>query len=174
MGNGNYIVSSAGHTIEVTPKEVKMRYNRPDVLDCPYKFDKESLRGIFEQMVPCGMFMNGMQITPSNSYIKFADYVNAKSDDEVDMIIEGNTSKVKRSYLKLLESIDTFANIYDYIEGYIVNENGVEQNHILVNKNDFNQYINESIETNPVRVLIFDENGSTKLINMSGTAIKLK
>ena len=174
MGNGNYIVSSAGHTIEVTPKEVKMRYNRPDVLDCPYKFDKESLRGIFEQMVPCGMFMNGMQITQSNSYIKFADYVNAKSDDEVDMIIEGNTSKVKRSYLKLLESIDTFANIYDYIEGYIVNENGVEQNHILVNKNDFNQYINESIETNPVRVLIFDENGSTKLINMSGTAIKLK
>ena len=52
------------------------------------------------------MFMNNVQITPSDCYVKFSDYLNASDNDNINIVIEGETTEASKKYIRLCESID--------------------------------------------------------------------
>ena len=104
--NDNFIVSVMGHTVVCKENEMNP-LNQKSTMEMPYKFDKDTLKAVFEsKMVRCGMFMNNVQITPSDCYVKFSDYVNASDNDNINIVIEGETTEASKKYIRLCESID--------------------------------------------------------------------
>lgn len=114
MANGDFIVNVAGRTVECAQNSVSMITERPDTVEVPYKFDPNTLKGLFEQYVKCGMFMNGIKMTPDDCKLKYFDYVNAANDDKVSVLVENQKLLIDRKYLKVLEDVNTFANVAEY------------------------------------------------------------
>lgn len=114
MANGDFIVNVAGRTVECAQSSVSMINERPDTVDVPYKFDPNTLKGLFEQYVKCGMFMNGMRMTPDDCKMKYSDYVNAGNDDKVSVLVESQKLSIDRKYMRILENVCDFANVPDY------------------------------------------------------------
>ena len=114
MANGDFIVNVAGRTVECAQSSVSMINERPDTVDVPYKYDPNTLKGLFEQYVKCGMFMNGMRMTPDDCKMKYSDYVNAGNDDKVPVLVENQKLSIDRKYMRILENVCDFANVPDY------------------------------------------------------------
>lgn len=132
--NDNFIVNVEGHTIECDRKDLTLVNAKPDC-EVPYKFDPQTLKAIYEQKVCCGMFMNEMRITPSDCYVTYSDFMNANDSDEISILIEGVKTPVLRKYVKVLESVDNFANINDYSEAVYTEVDGRKVD-VLANKKD--------------------------------------
>jgi len=165
----NFIINVDGHTIEASPKSVKMVTEKPDTLPAPYKFDPTTLKALFEQMVHCGMFVNETQITPNNTFVKYSDFINTKDGDNINIVIDGQRTIVDRKYIRITEEVNDFANVNEYVEGVEVSSEGYELRKILFNITDYNYA--SSIVT-PVRVLISDENDEKHLITLPAGSIK--
>ena len=114
MANGDFIVNVAGRTVECAQSSVSMLVERPDTVDVPYKFDPNTLKGLFEQYVKCGMFMNGMRMTPDDCKMKYSDYVAANNEDKVPVLVENQKLMIDRKYMRILEDVNTFANVAEY------------------------------------------------------------
>ena len=114
MANGDFIVNVAGRTVECAQNSVTMVCERPDTVECPYKFDPNTLKGLFEQYVKCGMFMNGIKMTPEDCKMKYSDYVSAGNEDKIPVLVENQKLFIDRKYMRLLEDVNTFANVAEY------------------------------------------------------------
>lgn len=169
MSNNFVVVTDEGRTIEVSPKEMKLAKQKFDCVQAPYKFDPATLKGLFEQMVHCGLFMNGNQLTPNNCYVKYSEYINAKDDDDIRMIIENQQTFAKKKYVKITEDVNDFANVNEYVEGVEVASNGAELRNILFNIKD---YEHATGSATPVRVLVTDETGDKNLIYLPANSVR--
>lgn len=167
--SGNFIVNVNGHTIEASPKSVKMVTEKPDTLPCPYRFDPVTLKALFEQYVHCGMFINENQITPNNTFVKYSDFINAKDNEDITIVIDGQKTVANKKYIRVTENVNEFANVNEYVQGVEVTESGAELRNILFNITD---YTHAAGTTTPVRVLVTDENNEQTLIYLPAGSIK--
>lgn len=165
----NFIINVNGRTLEYSKNQVQMLRNRPDTVDCPYKYDEKTLKGLFEQMVHCGLFMNNNRITPNNCFIKYSEYIAANPEDDVRMIIENEQVFAKKKYIKVTEDVNEFANVNDYVEGVEVTATGEILRNILLNLKDFNSANGTS---DPVRVLVTLEDGTKTLVNLPANSVR--
>lgn len=167
--SGNFIVNVNGHTVEVPEDKVEMINEIPDTLESPYKFDPKTLKGLFEQHVHCGMFINENQITPNNTFVKYSDYVSANENDEIPIYIDGQRTLANRKYIRVMEEVNDFANINDYIEGEEISAEKSPLRNILFN---FNDYRTAEGSATPVRVLVKNDEGDYSLIYLPAGSIK--
>lgn len=144
MANGDFIVNVAGRTVECAQSSVTMVNERPDTVECPYKFDPNTLKGLFEQYVKCGMFMNGVRMTPEDCKMKYSDYVSAGNEDKVPVLVENQKLFIDRKYLRILEDVNTFANVTEYEK---------LGDKYFYNKKDFSLAESANNMSAPVRVL---------------------
>ena len=165
----NFIVNVNGHTIEASPKSVKMVTEKPDTLPAPYKFDPTTLKALFEQFVHCGMFINENQITPNNTFVKYSDFINAKNDEDIMIVIDGQKTIANKKYIRIMEEINDFANVNEYVEGVEITGSGATLRNILFNISDYSKAAGTSA---PVRVLVTDENNEQILIYLPAGSIK--
>ena len=165
----NFIVNVNGHTIEASPKSVKMVTEKPDTLPAPYKFDPTTLKALFEQFVHCGMFINENQITPNNTFVKYSDFINAKNDEDITIVIDGQRTVANKKYIRIMEEVNDFANVNEYVEGVEISGSGATLRNILFNISDYSKAAGSSA---PVRVLVTDENNEQILIYLPAGSIK--
>ena len=76
---------------------------------------------------------------------------------------------MKKKYVKVLESVNDFANIYDYSYFNLLNENTETETKVIANVKDYNNGITE---TSPVRSLILNESGDYKFVTLSKGSIE--
>lgn len=167
--SGNFIVNVNGHTVEVPEDKVDMINDIPDTLESPYKFDPKTLKGLFEQHVRCGMFINENQITPNNTFVKYSDFVSANENDEIPIYIDGQRTLANRKYIRVMEEVNDFANINDYVEGEEVSAEKTALRNILFN---FIDYQNAEGSSDPVRVLVKTDSDDYTLIYLPAGSIK--
>ena len=162
MANGNFIVNVAGRTVECAQGSVSMVNERPDTVDVPYKYDPNTLKGLFEQYVKCGMFMNDMKMTPDDCKMKYSDYVNAANDDKVSVLVENQKLSIDRKYMRVLEDVNDFANITDYEK---------LSDKYYYNKKDFSLAESVGNMGKPVRVLA-DNGEKWELLTVPANTLK--
>lgn len=133
----NLIVNVEGHTVEVSPKDVDMLCKKSDVVDNPYKFDEATLKGLFEHMTQCGMFMNGVKLTPNDCYVKYCEYINAKPDEKIRIVVEGENVLADKKLIQITEDLNSFAIPNGYVSGKEITDNGDVLRDILVNSDEF-------------------------------------
>lgn len=167
--DGKFIVLTDGSTHVCEQSELKLNYDKKDLVETNFKYDEKTLAGLYEQLVQCGIFMNGTQLTPNNCYCKYSEYKKAQMNEDVRVLIDGQSTLTKKQHVKLLEDVSEFANIKEYIEGVTLDSQGKAVKNILINAVDYGNAKNDS---DLVRVLVPDENGKTELITMPKYAIK--
>lgn len=140
--SGNFIVNLNGHTVEVSPKEVTLAGCKKDLVDAPCKFDSATLKLLQESMVRCGMFINNNQITPNDCYVKYSDFLNAKPEEQIRLVVEGENVLASKKYVQVLEDINSFATPAGYISAEEISETGNKLRDILVNKTELESAIN--------------------------------
>ena len=162
MANGDFIVNVSGRTVECAQNSVSMVNERPDTVECPYRFDPKTLKGLFEQYVKCGMFMNGIKMTPDDCKMKYFDYVNACNEDKVTVLVENQKLSIDRKYIRILEDVNTFANIAEYEK---------LGDRYFYNKKDFN--LAESVNDMNASVRILADTGEKwELMTVSAHTLK--
>ena len=134
----NLIVNVDGHTEEVSPSQLDLLAKKSDTVESPYHYDKKTLKGLFEHMTHCGMFMNGIQLTPNDCYVKYGEYVNAKSDEKIRLVVEGESVMADKKYIQVTEDLNDFAIPKGYISAEEISDSGIKLRDILVNADDFN------------------------------------
>lgn len=150
---GNFIVNLNGRTVEVSPNNLVLACCKKDLVDVPHKFDKATLKLLSESMVRCGMFVNNNQITPNGCYVKYGDFVNAKNEDQIRIVVEGESVLASKKYIKILENINSFAIPSGFVSAEEISEIGVKLRDILVNIKEFEA---ASAATDPVTAMIYN------------------
>lgn len=151
--SGNYIVNLNGRTIEVSPNNLVLVGCKKDLVEVPHKFDKATLKLLSESMVRCGMFVNNNQITPNGCYVKYGDFVNAKDDDQIRIVVEGESVLASKKYIKILEDINSFAVPSGFVSAEEISEIGVKLRDILVNVQEFEA---ATAATDPVTAMVYN------------------
>ena len=157
----NFIVNVGGHTVECKPSELFLTHDKIDTVEYPVKFDEKTLNALYEQMVHCGMFMNGNRLTPNNCYTKYSEYMNAGDNDNIKIIVEGETTLVNKKYVKITEDVNDFINPGDYVAGEEITDLGEKLRDILFNIKDYEAAVRS---TDSVRVLIDTSDDERKII----------
>ena len=170
QADGNFIVNVSGHTKIYPKSDVELVHARFDLVDTPFKYDDATLRGVYESYVNCGLFVNNTQVTPNDCKVQLLEFMTAKDDAEINLIIEGEKTTAQKKYIRITESLDEILDLANYSKGtmtYIVE--GVEQKtDVLINTRDYQNYMVMNEATVPVRTLIFDENRETHMSNIPG------
>jgi hypothetical protein len=151
--SGNYIVNLNGRTVEVSPNNLVLAGCKKDLVEAPHKFDKATLKLLSESMVRCGMFVNNNQITPNGCYVKYGDFVNAKDDEQIRIVVEGESVLASKKYIKVLEDINTFAVPSGFVSAEEISEIGVKLRDILVNVQEFEA---ATAATDPVTAMVYN------------------
>lgn len=82
----------------VQPKSSKSQFK--------FKFDTNTVKALTEhEMVRCGLFMNGIQLTPVDCYVNYGEFNSANINEEVRLIIEGEKTTAPKQNIQLLESV---------------------------------------------------------------------
>jgi len=175
QADGNFIVNVSGHTKIYSPSELQLEQVRFDLVECPFKFDEKTLCGIYESFVNCGLFVNNTQVTPNDCRVQLLEWVKAKDEDEIDIILEGQKTKAMKKFIRITESLDDVMDLANYAKAtmtYIV-EGVVEKNDVLVNIRDYQRYMMVKESYTPVRTLVFDEDGTTHMKNIPGGNLEI-
>lgn len=165
----NFIVNIDGHTVECKPSDLHLIHEKPDTIEYPVKFDKNTLKALCEQFVHCGMFMNENQLTPNDCYTKYSDYMDAGENDNIRIIVEGQATLVNKKYIKITEDINDFVNPADYVAGEEISDFDEKLRDILFNIKDYNAAVRS---TDAVRALIDTPDGDRKLVSLPCSSIK--
>lgn len=175
LADGTLIVNVQGHTLPFERKQLKAVTPRPDNLDFPVKFDPLTLKGVVENYVSCGMFLNNVQVTPNDCKVKLLEYIVAKPEDEINIIIEGEATKAAKKFIRITENLNDVLDLANYAEGKMTLniEGRLTESDVLIHIKDYMHYKNVNEETCPVRTLVYDENGETHLRYINGTQLRL-
>lgn len=174
--DGNFIVNVAGHTRIYSPNQVEPINQRLDLVDTPFKYDEATLAGVYESYVNCGMFVNGIQVTPNDCHVKLLEYMTATDNNEINIIIEGESAKAQKRYIRILEDLNDVLDLANYAPGVMTHiVEGVEQKvDVLVNVPDYRNYVMMNESSGSVRTLVFDENNETHMMNIPGRNLVMK
>lgn len=176
QADGDFIVNVSGHTLIYKPSQVEPINQRLDLVDTPFKYDESTLAGVYESYVRCGMFVNNVQVTPNNCSVKLLEYMTASDNTEINIIIEGENAKAMKRYIRILEDLNSVVDLANYAPGVMTHiVEGVEQKvDVLVNVPDYRTYVMVNESSGSVRTLVFDENGETHMMNVSGGNLVMK
>ena len=170
QADGDFIVNVNGHTKVYPKSDVKLVHVRFDTVEPPFKFDDKTLKGIYESYVGCGLFINNTQVTPNDCKVQLNEWMNAKDDDEIKIIVEGERTTALKKYIMVTESLEDVMDPCNYSKAtltYIVE--GVEEKYdVFVNTRDYQNYMMLKESTIPVRTLVPDESGETHMKNIPG------
>ena len=107
----------------------------------------------------CGLFMNGVQLTPAECYVNYGEYRDAKDGDDVRIILEGEKMSAQKQYIRLLE--DAAVNEDKYISGVETTQDGKALRNVWI---DGEQYAAAENPSDLVDVILQDGTGTmTKL-----------
>jgi hypothetical protein len=99
LSNGDVIVDFGGETDILKPKSIKLNTNDDS------KYTKDTLNPTDVKNVNesyCGIFLNGVRISPANCLTNTKAYKDAKEEDLINIVVEGVSSEIKKQYVKLL------------------------------------------------------------------------
>ena len=99
LSNGDVIVDFGGETDILKPKSIKLNANDDS------KYTKDTLNPTDVKNVNesyCGIFLNGVRISPANCLTNTKAYKDAKEEDLINIVVEGVSSEIKKQYVKLL------------------------------------------------------------------------
>ena len=175
QADGNLIVNVEGHTKIYAPGDLTLPYGKFDTLEAPFKYDANTLKGVYESFVKCGIYINDVQVTPNDCQVQLLEYLTAPDDAEINLIIEGQKTPAVKKYIKITEDIDSVIDMANYGEGKIayVVEGKTDVNDVLVHLGDYKHYRMVKESNIPVRVLLKDDNGETHLRFVAGGNIRL-
>jgi len=107
--------------------------------------------------------MGNTPIKTNDCYVMYSDWMNAKPNDTIKVLVEGEISMMPRNQVKVFEDPNDFANPEHYVEGVVIeeivknNEDGGEPirteraaKNVLINAIDYTQAVGDA---SPVRVL---------------------
>ena len=171
QADGNFIVSVNGSTVICPESYLTPLYPRIDAVDVPVKFDMNTLKALHEQMVQAGMFMNNNRITSNDCFVKYSEYKDAKDEDDIRLVVEGQTVYASKKYVRVLEDENSFANPDDYIDGVEVSSNGDILRKVKINKKDYETAVGSSA---PVKTLVNCETEECKLIQLPKGSLLLQ
>lgn len=158
--DGDLVVNIKGSTVKCAPSAVRLVSEKKDTVKPAFKFDKATLKGIYESMtLRCGLFMNGVQLTPADCYVNYGEYRDAKDGDDVRIILEGEKMSAQKQYIRLLE--DAAVNEDKYISGVETTQDGKALRNVWI---DGEQYAAAENPSDLVDVILQDGTGTmTKL-----------
>ena len=150
--DGKIIVQIQGDTKYVNPSKVKEN-KKSEVTTKPHmKFDDKTQALLFEQLVRCGIYMGNVPVKLTDCYVKYREWANASPEQPIKVIVEGNSTFMNKSQIRLFEDINVFANPDNYVSGYIINEDNDELlENVLVNQSDFEQAIGDADSVRIIR-----------------------
>lgn len=144
-------VQNSTYTCDINSKDLKVLGQRNDVVKPPFKFDAETQKVLFEQYIKCGIYMGSVPIKTSDCFVKYSDFRDAKSDDKINIMVEGSLSIMDRSNIKIYEDVNEFANPENYIEGVIIDEANEEAiENVMINVEDYTDGYGDA---SPVRII---------------------
>lgn len=168
---GKMIVQVQGNTYLVDPNDLQEYHKKPDLtVKPPMKFDEETLALLFEQYVKCGVYHGNVPIRLNDCYVKYNQWEKAEPNQQIKILIEGNSTFIPKSQVKILENINDFANEENYIPGVLVDEATEEAlQNILLNAIDFSNAIGDA---DPVRIIIETPEGEKELQTVPVSAVR--
>lgn len=150
-GDGDLIVQVQYSTHKANPKDVKVLGAKVETLKPPFKFSKETQKLLFEQFVKCGIYMNNVPIKTSDCYVMYSDWQNAKLEEQINVIVEGQNNLLPKAQIKVFEDANEFANLDNYIEGVEIDEVTEEPiSSVRINVIDYTDAIGDA---EPVRII---------------------
>jgi hypothetical protein len=152
---GKLLVQVQGNTYLVDEKDLKEYHKREDLTTIPHmKFDDETQKVLFEQIVRCGIYMGNVPVKFTDCFVKYSSWDKAQLDQQVKVLIEGNSTFIPKSQIRIFENINDFANPDNYIPGAIIDET-TEQvvENILVNAIDYTNAVGDADAVKIIRKL---------------------
>lgn len=161
-GDGDLIIQVQGSTHKVSPKSKKLKGEKQEPLETtPHmKFDKVSLKLLFEQYVRCGVFHGNTPLVVNNCYTKFSDWNDAKDDQPINVLIEGTSNIMPKNLVRIFEDVNDFANPDVYVDGVVVDEETEEPVEIDIKVNAVD-YVNAFGDSDMVRIIRSGDNEKT-------------
>lgn len=167
--NKDLVVSVNGNTVIIDPSKAKKLNKTNKDNTRLFKFDKQTMKLLENQYVRCGIYQNNIPIMLNGCSVNYSDWVNAKDDENINVIIEGKNNVLTKGLVRILEDVNTFANVEDYVEGVIVDEEGKAVENVLLNSIDYSNALGGSSE---VRVIKKGENGENVLVTLPQIMLK--
>ena len=144
-------VQGSTHRVPQNSKKLKGEKQEKLITEPHMKFDKVSLKLLFEQYVKCGIYVGNTPVKIDNCYTKYSEFNDATGEQVVNVIIEGQSNLVAKNQVRIFEDVNDFANPDGYIEGVIIDEEtGLPVEIIKLNAVD---YTNAIGDTDMVRVI---------------------
>jgi hypothetical protein len=168
---GKYIVMVQGSTYLVDPKDLKEFAKKPDLTTVPHmKFDEKTQALLFEQFVRCGVYSGNVPIRLQDCYVRYSQWEKASPDQQIKVLVEGNTVFMPKSQVKILEQLNDFANPDNYIPGVLVDEvTGQVIENILVQAID---YTNSVGDADAVRIIRETPTGEQEMQTAPKSAVR--
>jgi hypothetical protein len=117
-----------------------------------YEVSGEKLQeALTDQMVKCGIFVENTPVKTTGCYVNYKNWEKAKDDQNVSVITEGQTTFTPKKHVKILEDLNQFANIDDYVEGVELNAEGEATSNILIHAVDYTEATGNSDEVRIIR-----------------------
>jgi len=168
---GKLIVMVQGNTYFVDPKDLTEFKKKPDLTTKPHmKFDENTQKLLFEQYVKCGIYHGNVPIKLNDCYVRYSSWEKASPEQQIKVLVEGNSTFMPRSRVRILEDLNNFANEDDYIPGVLIDEVSEEAlENILLNAVD---YANAIGDADSVRIIKETPDGEQELQTVPKSRIK--
>ena len=160
--NGDLLImNQLGSTTQKKQSEVKVKTTLSQNNVKPsMKFDTQTQKVLFEQLVRCGIFEGTIPIKTSNCYVKYNEWKESNMNEQVCVIIEGTRTFCDKNRIKIFEELNDFANLDNYVEGAIIDEStGEARYNALINSIDYVEAIGGA---DNVRVIV-ERDGKKRL-----------
>ena len=143
---GKLLVQIQGNTHLVDPSKVREWAKKPDLTTKPHvKFDEKTLKVLFEQFVKCGIYHGNVPVRLNDCFVRYSSWEKATPEQQVRVLVEGNTVFLPKSQIRILEDLNTFANPDNYIPGVLIDElSGEAVENILVDAIDYTNAIGDA------------------------------
>jgi hypothetical protein len=143
---GKLLVQVQGNTYLVDEKDLKDYRKKVDLTTVPHmKFDEETQKLLFEQYVKCGIYMGNVPVKLNDCFVRYSSWEKAKPEQQIKVLVEGNTTFVTKSQVRIFEDLNSFANPDDYIPGVIIDETNEDAlENILINAIDYTNAVGDA------------------------------
>jgi hypothetical protein len=160
--DGKMIVMVQGSTYLVDPKELKEFNTKPDESVKPHmKFDDKTQKLLFEQYVKCGIYQGNIPVRVTNCFVRFDHWKVAQPDEQIKVLVEGNTVFLEKDQIKIFENVSDFANPDNYVPGVLIDQGtGTAIENVLVNVID---YTNTLGDADSVKIIRETPNGDQEI-----------
>jgi hypothetical protein len=159
--NGDLLVQIQGSSEFISPNKVKLVGIKAKTMELPYKFDEKTQKVLFEQFVRCGIFMGNTPVKLNNCYVRYSQWRNAKLDENVNVISDGELNILPKNNVRVLEDPNQFANPEDYVEGVVIDQlSGDAVANVLINAIDYTRAVGDA---DPVKIIRGPESPNPQL-----------